>query len=239
MHPKHPIVFLLEDCPVTALLVERAVMNDMPGVRLLWARSLEEAKARADGLQIDLFLVDIFLPDGNGFDFLWSMASIHPRAQAVVMTATPLPEHAMHTAALGVLHFMEKPLKLPLLLGHIRTALGQREVDGEDEEFRATLRNVTPADVLQLKCLSRATTVVEFHSEGRSGRIRFESGEITDATADEHRGADAVFEIIGWKSGRMSEQPCVGFFDRTIHCSWQTLLMDAAHRVDERMAALG
>ena len=40
---QHPIVFLLEDCPVTALLVERAVMNALPHVRLLWARSVAEA----------------------------------------------------------------------------------------------------------------------------------------------------------------------------------------------------
>lgn len=236
MKPKHPIVFLLEDCPVTALLVERAVMNEMPEVRLLWARSLAEAKARAEGLQIDLFIVDIFLPDGNGFDFLWEMSAVHPAAGAIVMTATPLPEHEMHTTALGVLHFLEKPLKLPILLGHIRSALGCAGGDGPEQDFRATLQNVTPADVLQLKCLSRATTVVEFHSEGLAGRIRFENGEITDASAGERRGADAVFEIIGWKRGQMSEQACVGFFERTIHCSWQTLLMDAAHRLDERMA---
>lgn len=236
MQAKHPIVFLLEDCPVTGLLVERVVMNEMPEVRLLWARSLAEARARAEGLQIDLFMVDIFLPDGNGFDFLWEMSVVHPTAHAIVMTATPLPEHAMHTTALGVLHFMEKPLRLPALMGHMRDALGAASGQGADADFRATLQNVTPADVLQLKCLSRATTIVEFHSEGQVGRIRFEDGEITDATAGEWRGVDGLFEIIGWKRGQMSEQPCVGFFERTIHGPWQSLLMDAAQRADERIA---
>ena len=68
MHAKNPIIFLLEDCPVTALLVERAVMNELPHVRLLWARTVAEATARADGLSIDLFLVDIQLPDGSGLE---------------------------------------------------------------------------------------------------------------------------------------------------------------------------
>ena len=71
MDPKHPIIFLVEDCPNTAVIVERAVMNEMPEVRLLWARNIQEATARAEGLRIALFLVDIALPDGNG---RWRMA---------------------------------------------------------------------------------------------------------------------------------------------------------------------
>ena len=236
MNPKHPIVFLLEDCPVTALLVERAVMNELPHVRILWARTVAEAAARADGLSIDLFLVDISLPDGSGLDFLWQMASLHPAARAMVMTATPLPEYEAHSAALGVLHFFEKPLKLPILLGHLRQALDSTATTGADSEFSATLQNVTPADVLQLKCLMRATTIIEFHSDGVTGRIRFEAGEITDASVGAMHGPAAFTAIVGWKSGRVSEQPCTGPGERTIHGSWQTLLMEAAQSLDESRA---
>ena len=236
MNPKHPIIFLLEDCPVTALLVERAVMNELPHVRLLWARSVAEATARADGLSIDLFLVDVQLPDGSGLDFLWQMAPLHPAARAMVMTATPLPEYEVHSAALGVLHFFEKPLQIPVLLGHLRQALGATATTGADAEFSATLQNVTPADVLQLKSLMRATTIIEFHSDGVVGRIRFELGEITDASVGDLRGADAFAAIVGWKCGRVSEQPCTGPGERTIYGSWQTLIMEAAQRLDEGRA---
>ena len=103
MNTKNPILLLLEDCPVTALLVERTVMHELPHVRLLWARTVAEATARAEGLDIDLFLLDIHLPDGSGLDFLWQMTPLHPSARAMVMTATPLPEYEVHSAALGVL----------------------------------------------------------------------------------------------------------------------------------------
>ncbi|MEP6668205.1 MAG: DUF4388 domain-containing protein [Chthoniobacter sp.] len=238
MPQENPIIFLVEDCPVTGLIVERAVMHEMPDVRLLWARSLAEATERAAGLDIALFLVDIGLPDGNGFDFLWQMATDHPTARAIVMTATPLPEHQAHTSALGVLHFLEKPLQLQPLINQMRAAL-EKATEGEGKnDFRASLRNVTPADILQLKCLTRATTVVEFLSDDQIGRIRLEDGEIVSASAGALRGVDAVYEILGWTRGHVTEHPCVGFPMRTIDCPWQSLLMNAAQRIDERLSAI-
>ena len=233
MDSKHPVLFLLEDCPTTALIIERTVMLEMPDVRILWARNVADAEARVRGLSIDLFLVDISLPDGNGFEFLWKMAVEYPSASALVMTATPLPEHQAHIVALGVLHFLEKPIRPPTLIEKLRAALN-RTPGGENKDFRAALENVTPADIVQLKCLSNATTVLEFLSNEQIGRIRFEDGEITDATAGELQGVEAIYEILGWKCGQVTEHPCVGFPKRTIECSWQSLLMDAAHRIDER-----
>jgi DNA-binding response OmpR family regulator len=237
MAPKHPIIFLLEDCPTTGLLIERAVMHEMPNVRLMWALSVQEATVRAEGLQIDLFIVDINLPDGNGLDFMWKMAIEHPLARAIVMTASPLPEHPALTTALGVLHFLEKPLRIPAFIAQLRSALDMVSVDDGKGDFQAILKNVTPADILQLKCLTNSTTIVEFISEQLVGRVRFEDGQIVDATTGTLQGVEAVYEIIGWKRGQVIEHPCVGFTKRTIECSWQTLLMDAAHRLDERSSA--
>jgi DNA-binding response OmpR family regulator len=236
MNP-NPVIFLLEDCPATALIIERAVMKEMPEVRIVWARGLKEATARAEGFHIDLFLVDIWLPDGNGFDFLWKMGIQHPDAGAIVMTASPLPEHEMHSAALGVLHFLEKPVKIRPLIDLLRAALQTTGEDKETNDFRATLEKVTPADILQLKCLTRANTIVEFYSEEQTGWIRFEDGEVTDASTGALGGVEAFYEIVGWKRGQVTERPCVGFPKRTIDTPWHNLLMDAAHRLDERRGA--
>jgi DNA-binding response OmpR family regulator len=69
MSAENPIVVLLEDCPVTGLLIERAVLQSLPACRLLWARSVEDAIRRVTGLSVDLFVVDIGLPDGAGSTF--------------------------------------------------------------------------------------------------------------------------------------------------------------------------
>jgi DNA-binding response OmpR family regulator len=250
MLPENPIIFLLEDSPNAAFLVERTVLKAFPNARLLWARSLEEATARAEGLEIELFLTDINLPDGNGLDFLWQMSDAHPLARAIVMTATPLPEHEATTAALGVLYYIEKPLNVPLFLTYLGQALGTERVTGatrgwhaqdapadagsSEKHFRATLANLSVVDILQLKCLTRATTAVEFRSGSLVGNIQFEDGEIVDAEAGALRGVDAVFEIVGWKNGDVREQPLANWGKRTIHVSWHALLMDASQHLDER-----
>jgi len=233
---RHPIVFLVEDCPVTGLLIERTILHEMPSVRVIWSYSVGEATTRAAGLPVDLFIVDVMLPDGNGLEFLWRMAVEHPTARAIVMTATPLPEHQAHTAALGVLHFLEKPLQPKALINYIRSELGS-VVDAEAEErtdFQASLKNVTPADIVQLKCLTRADTIVEFVSDEFIGRIRFEAGEITNASVGAVYGVEALHTILSWKQGHVREFPAMDHYERNIHGSWQALLMDAAQRIDER-----
>jgi DNA-binding response OmpR family regulator len=236
MSSTNPIILLLEDCPVTALLVERAVLSELPACRLIWARSVAEAALRSDGVSVSLFLIDVHLPDGSGLEFLERAAVDHPSSCAIVITATPLPEHRVMSAALGALNFLEKPLKIPLLLGQIRCALGSHSASAGDRDFRATLENVTPMDILQLKCLSAASTVIEFKTNSQEGRVRFQKGEIVDARTGSLSGVEAVREIIGWPHGRVTEHVEIGEFERTIHCSWQALLMEVAQGIDEQRA---
>ena len=203
MSREPPIILLLEDCPGAGDLIERAVLKELPECRVLWARTIEEATRRAEGLNIQLFLVDITLPDGSGMDFLWQMSISHPKARAIVITATPLPEHQANSEALGVLHFIAKPLKIPLFLQQLRDAIQPERVSGS-KDFRATLENLRPADILQLKCLTGTSAVVEFRSHGQVGWIRFDQGEVADAETGPLRGLDAVIEILGWSHGEVS-----------------------------------
>lgn len=236
MNPENPIILLLEDCAMTARIVEKTLMNALPQCRLLWARSVEDATARSEGMEIALFVIDIELPDGNGLDFLWNMSSEHPQARAIVMTANPRWEYQTNSQALGVVEFFEKPVDLPKLVELVHELLAAEDADGPLDDFRATLEKVTPVDLIQLKCLTNVTTVMEFRCAGQFGTIRFERGQITDANTGELRGEEALFEIIGWKHGRVSEQRSVGLCERTIHGSWEGLLMDAAQRLDEGRA---
>lgn len=233
MSAENPIVILLEDCPVTGLLIERSVFQSIPSCRMIWARSIEDAKRRVTGIPIELFVVDIGLPDGSGLDFLVEMSELHPSARAMVMTASPLPEYQANSAALGVLHFIQKPVKPAELIAQIRAALDAETAGRVDEDFSATLRNVTPMDILQFKCLAGDTTVIEFRSGPHSGVIHLERGEIVHAQAGGVKGTKAVNQIISWKRGKVVELPVSPNAERTINCSWQTLLMDAAQRLDE------
>lgn len=237
MSAHSPIILLLEDCPVTGMLIERSILQSIPDARLVWCRSVEDAARRAAGLPIELFVIDISLPDGSGLDFLVKMSELHPWARAIVITASSLPEYQANSAALGVLHFLQKPVKPADFVNQVRVALASEVGDQERSDFSATLRNVTPMDILQFKCLAGETTAIEFKSAGRNGLVHLQSGEIAHASTGVLTGIDAVYEIVSWKRGTVLERTTVTEVERTIHAPWQMLLMEAAQRLDERAVA--
>lgn len=229
----NPVALYLEDEFITAARVERAVLKALPACRLVWARTIEEARVRSEGLPIELFIIDVELPDGNGLDFLSEMAAAHPTARAIVATATPLPEYEALSAALGAVRFLEKPLHLEELVAMVRDALGAEQTVSAAGAFSGTLRDLTPVDVVQLKCLTQATTRVEFRSGSAVGTIHFRRGEVVHAETGSLSGVEAFNEIIGWKRGAVSERGAEPPAEATIDCSWQALLMNAAQTLDE------
>jgi DNA-binding NarL/FixJ family response regulator len=91
---------------------------------VLRAQSLFEARLLLRTYDIQFFIIDIQLPDGSGIDFLKDIADKNPRAGVVVVTATPLPQYRQQASEFGVLHFMGKPIDVPLLRRLAREAKG-------------------------------------------------------------------------------------------------------------------
>jgi len=204
----------------------------VPECRLLWARTLEEAHVRSFGLRIALFLLDVELPDGNGLDFLMEMQQAQPSARAIVLSAADLPATPLSSPNLGVLQFLRKPVESAALAKIVRETLAAW-AHGTGA-FRANLQDLTPMDVLQLKCLSNATTILEFRSQRETGRMHIVRGEVIHAETGDVTGIEAVGRIISWKGGAIAEKPPGSApVPQTIDCGWQALLMHAAQLIDE------
>ena len=106
------------------------------------------------------------------------------------------------------------------------------------EKFQGTLRDLQITDIIQLKCMSGATSVVEFTGpHGEKARVYFENGQIHHATAPGRKGMAAFNEIVRWKGGTISEVSDAGPSPRTIEMDWQRLLMEAVRSADEARAA--
>ena len=75
----------------------------------------------------DLVLLDLNLPEKDGWEAFHFMRQLNPWSPIIIITGTPNQfTHALRMAANAL---MEKPLNLPVLLDEIRTLLG--ETDGE------------------------------------------------------------------------------------------------------------
>jgi ActR/RegA family two-component response regulator len=215
--------------------LEHAILIHLPYCRPLWARDFEEARLRTASVPIDVFIVDVGLPDGSGLDFLWEMSSVHPDARALVMTGTPLPEHYAQSAALGALRVIEKPVTGPAIVTLLEEALGSSH-SSESEAFHATLWDLTPLDLIQLKCLARATSHIQFTTVQQHGSLHFRDGEIVHAEVGDLTGISALQEIFSWRKGNVRESAPDLTVVPTIDFPWQSLLMQVAQATDEQRA---
>lgn len=235
-------ILILEDDVVSSVALCKALHAELPDAHLLRGQTLFEARLLLSSFDIQFFLIDIQLPDGCGIDFILDVTTKNPNAGVVIMTAETLPLHRDRAQSFGALHFFEKPV-LPRTLGQIiRTYRAScfGASPGSDTSFTASLTRLNVMDVLQMKCLSRATMRLDFAlKDGRSGSIYVRDGAILHAETTTHvrraplTGIKALAEIMRWRGGKIDEVRGAEIPEPTIEGNWQTILLQAAQLADE------
>lgn len=231
-------ILLVEDISTVQFFVRNALTSLPHPYSLHTAASIAEARTIVTDKPIDLLIVDIGLPDGDGIDFLFEAAMLQPQATALIITATASDENRARAEQLGIVQLLSKPIKKDRLIEAAMKLLGWKETPGSAASFRATLSGLTTMDIIQLKCMSGSTSVLEFTHGAGCGRVYFEKGDVIHATVRRDTGAinigyEAFEEIVGWKSGRVSEVHETDPAPRTIRAGWQSLLLEVAHSRDE------
>src|SRR5688572_21889671 len=239
-------ILLLEDTRTVQNYI-RDVLRSLPTEHNLFvSKRIEEAQQVAAEQPIHVFIVDIGLPDGDGIDFLCEMAMLHPRARALIITSTPRDDYRDRARQIGVLTFLPKPLQRKELLESVTALLvAEAKTEASPSEahgFEGTLGGLSPADIIQLKCLSRATGVIEFTTDEHYGMVWFDNGEVRHAETEDatgkKSGESAFATIVCWKAGTVREVPHSGPIPKTVQRSWQALLMDAAVIIEAPMPAI-
>lgn len=239
MSDKPANILLLEDVTTVQFFVRNALCSLPKPYSLFTAGSLAQAREIIVDKEIDLFIVDIGLPDGDGIDFLCEAAMLHPQATGIIVTASPTDEHRARAEQLGIVQLLSKPIEREKLISSVKKMLGWNDVGAhEASNFRATLSGLTPMDIIQLKCMSGSTSILEFSNSQGMGRVFFEKGDIVHAllrtSKNETRiGYEAFEEIVCWKGGRVAEVLDDNPPPRTIRTNWQSLLLEVAQSHDE------
>jgi DNA-binding response OmpR family regulator len=229
-------VLVLEPDEQLASSIQSALGEAAPDTMVEMARDLEQAQQLVIGVKPDLFVLDVDATHDLGQDFLYDLRTSHPNARAIILTGIHLPSHREQVAGLGAIHFLEKPFPHTDFVDLVR-ALLRPTGKGESEKFQGTLRDLHIADIIQLKCISGATSAVEIIGpRGEKARVFFENGQVLHATAPGREGLAAFNEIVSWKGGTISEVSDAPPDTRTIDLDWQVLLMEATRKLDESTA---
>lgn len=233
-------ILVLEDSQVLLTKLTNELKQRFTDLQILPARSVAEAQLLLNEFEIDIFLLDIFLPDGSGIDFLCDVKTINPESHAIIMTAQNVPDLKTQAEEIGVVRFFQKPIDTQSLFKVIQKILTPDPVKTEDhapQSFVASLGGLSTVDIIQLKCLSRSTQVLKFtRGDGKSAKLYFQRGEIVHAETDTDRGLDAFNDVVSWKGGRV-EESAEPIAEQTIKKGWESLLMDAVRMIDESLIA--
>ncbi len=126
-----PVVLVVEDEePNRALLravLARATDERLQGLVLLEAADLEAARTILAANHVDLVLLDVRLPDGNGLSLMWDgVEQGLPRPPFVVLSASVLPAERGTALATGASDFVAKPYRPAQLVEAVANVLGGR-----------------------------------------------------------------------------------------------------------------
>jgi DNA-binding response OmpR family regulator len=226
-------VLVLEPDLALAEKIRAALEEAAPEATVDVAPTLKQAQGLLVNSKPDLFVLDADAVPEVGQEFLYDLRTSHPNARAVVLTGGHFAAHQEQAAGLGAIHFLEKPFPHGDFVVLVQ-ALLSHPGEGESEKFQGTLSDLHLADIIQLKCMSGASAVLQFTGpKGEKARVYFEGGQVHHATAPGKEGVAAFNEIVSWKGGQISEVSGAGLSPRTIRDDWQMLLMEAVRRIDE------
>lgn len=98
-----------------------------------------------DRTDIDLILLDIFMPEMNGLELLEKIYAVYPNIPVVVITAVHEVQIALKAIKLGAYEFITKPPDTDRLLLTIRRALDTKLLESERDSLRRALLENKPS----------------------------------------------------------------------------------------------
>lgn len=113
-------ILLVEDDSVLAFSIEYTLKND--GFRVIKASKLEEARKAFGENNFDLILLDIMLPDGNGYDFCSEIRKVSG-IPIIFLTACDEEVNVVTGLDMGADDYITKPFRIKELISRIKAVL--------------------------------------------------------------------------------------------------------------------
>ena len=103
--------------------------------------SKKEFKDLSSSAHFDLAIVDVILPDGNGMDLIPVLKKAYKNIKINILTGHGSIDRAIQAMKSGAFHFFTKPFSMDEILNVCRQALKQLELEKENENLRACIKN--------------------------------------------------------------------------------------------------
>ena len=135
-----PRILIVDDEP-QLLEVIRDVAGGQIDCRISTASSIEEAKKSLIVQSVDLLIVDIHLPDGDGTSLIELHNKHNPLAGSIIMTGEPSMDRAISAIRRGACDFLPKPFNNDMLIDRMRKALTKQTLVAKQAQRIERLRD--------------------------------------------------------------------------------------------------
>lgn len=115
------LILLVEDDRALAMGTEYALKAE--NYEVMVAQNLSAAKECFEKSLPDLILLDVMLPDGNGFEFLQHIRRINEQVPVIMLTAVSDEVNVVQGLDLGADDYVTKPYRVKELLSRIGAVL--------------------------------------------------------------------------------------------------------------------
>ncbi len=113
---------------------------DRQGYQVITATNRKEAEQLSQSdLAIDLALIDLKLPDGDGIELMQTLKTLHPNIQVIILTGFGTIETAVRATQCGAFHFVPKPFNMEELNSLVSRALAHKSLQQENLQLRSAL----------------------------------------------------------------------------------------------------
>lgn len=124
-------LLLIEDDPSLGYLLSEYLQ--MKGFDIAWAKTGQDGLNQLDSNAFDLVILDVMMPDIDGFAMAGKIKTQHPRLPFIFLTARSLKIDVLKGFALGAVDYLKKPIDEEELVVRIESLLN-RLVKPEQEE---------------------------------------------------------------------------------------------------------
>jgi CheY-like chemotaxis protein len=182
--------------------------------------------------RIAVVVLDLNMPILDGAQLLGILHRRYPEVKKVVLTGHPSESRRAACLANGAELFLEKPTS-PEGMRFIFNILNDLVIWSQRDGFSGTLRHVGLTDVIQIQCLSGSSCILEVHNPQTHGEIFIEGGSMVYARTGVLSGTEALYRLLSLPNGEFHLKPFQPPPERSVHGSWEFLLMEAARLRDE------
>ncbi len=218
-------ILIIDDEPLFLSSVREGLTLRRGDLDVLGACHGQEALDILRSRPVDLVVTDLRMPVLDGFELLTILMRERRGTPVIIMTAFGTPELEDHVREMGAVAYVEKPIDLRTLNEMIDREL-RRAAKGH-------IQGITLCGFLQLLEIERKTCTLQVASEGRTGSLHFQDGELIHAEVGETSGPEAVYALEGWAAPEIEIDQVCRARRRTVFSSVTELLLEGARRADE------